>query len=48
VFLGGDAQLAGQPAYVVPFIGQGGHEEAVDWLRDHYGQFEFWVVRDLV
>ena len=23
-------------------------EEAVHWLRDHYGQFEFWVERDLV
>lgn len=23
-------------------------EEAVDWLREHYGQFEFWVERDLV
>ena len=22
--------------------------EALDWLRDHYGQFEFWVERDLV
>jgi hypothetical protein len=22
--------------------------EAVAWLRDHYGQFEFWVERDLV
>ena len=20
-------------------------EEAVDWLREHYGQFEFWVER---
>jgi hypothetical protein len=23
-------------------------EEAVDWLRENYGQFEFWVERDLV
>ena len=23
-------------------------EEAVDWLREHYAQFEFWVQRDLV
>lgn len=23
-------------------------EEAVDWLREHYGQFEFWTERDLV
>ena len=23
-------------------------EEAVDWLREHYEQFEFWVERDLV
>jgi hypothetical protein len=23
-------------------------EEAVDWLREHYGEFEFWVERDLV
>jgi hypothetical protein len=23
-------------------------EEAVDWLRKNYGQFEFWVERDLV
>jgi hypothetical protein len=23
-------------------------EEAVDWLREHYGQFYFWVERDLV
>jgi len=23
-------------------------EEAVDWLREHYGEFEFWVARDLV
>jgi hypothetical protein len=23
-------------------------ERAVDWLREHYGQFEFWVERDLV
>jgi len=23
-------------------------EEAVDWLREHYRQFEFWVERDLV
>ena len=23
-------------------------EEALDWLREHYGQFEFWVERDLV
>lgn len=22
--------------------------EAMDWLREHYGQFEFWVERDLV
>ena len=23
-------------------------EEVVEWLREHYGQFEFWVKRDLV
>ena len=23
-------------------------DEAVDWLREHYGQFEFWVKRDVV
>jgi hypothetical protein len=23
-------------------------EEALDWLRKHYGHFEFWVERDLV
>jgi hypothetical protein len=23
-------------------------EEAVDWLREHYGEFDFWVERDLV
>jgi hypothetical protein len=23
-------------------------EEALDWLRESYGQFEFWVERDLV
>jgi len=23
-------------------------EEAVDWLREHYGEFEFWVARDLI
>jgi hypothetical protein len=23
-------------------------EEAVDWLRENYGRFEFWVERDLV
>jgi hypothetical protein len=23
-------------------------EEVVDWLREHYGQFEFWVERDVV
>jgi hypothetical protein len=22
-------------------------EEAVDWLREHYGEFDFWVERDL-
>jgi hypothetical protein len=23
-------------------------EESLNWLREHYGQFEFWVERDLV
>jgi hypothetical protein len=29
-------------------IGSALIEEAVDWLRKHYGEFEFWVERDLV
>lgn len=23
-------------------------EEVITWLKDHYGEFEFWVERDLV